>query len=333
MPDQKGHPLLSGGTIIPKDKIVTAEEAVRLIRDGATVATGGFVGIGFAEAIAIPIEKHFLDQGRPRDLTLVYAAGQGDGKGSGLNHFGHKGLVRRVIGGHWGLVPQAAETRHRQRDRGLQPAPGRHQPPVPRHRRRQAGHRDPRRHRHLRRSAPRRRQDQRRHDRGHRRDRDLGGEEYLFYKARPIDVAILRGTSADPDGNITMEKEALILEALAIATAARNSGGVVIVQVERIAESGSLNPRLVRIPGILVDCVVVAEPEHHWQTFGTAYNPAFSGEIRVPMRAIAPMEMGPRKIIARRAAFELRPTASSISASACRKVSPTSPTRSRHWDT
>jgi hypothetical protein len=86
VPDQKGHPLLSGGTIIPKDKIVTAEEAVRLIRDGATVATGGFVGIGFAEAIAIEIEKHFLEQGRPRDLTLMYAAGQGDGKESGLNH-------------------------------------------------------------------------------------------------------------------------------------------------------------------------------------------------------------------------------------------------------
>ena len=106
MPDQKGHPLLSGGKIIPKDKIVTAEEAVRLIRDGATVATGGFVGIGFAEAIAIQIEKHFLEQGRPRDLTLMYAAGQGDGKESGLNHLGHKGLVRRVIGGHWGLCPK-----------------------------------------------------------------------------------------------------------------------------------------------------------------------------------------------------------------------------------
>src|SRR3954466_2547960 len=88
MPEQKGHPLLSGGKISPKDKIVTAEEAVRLIRDGATVATGGFVGIGFPEAIAIQIEKHFLEYGRPRDLTLIYAAGQGNGKQSGLNHLG-----------------------------------------------------------------------------------------------------------------------------------------------------------------------------------------------------------------------------------------------------
>ena len=135
----------------------------------------------------------------------------------------------------------------------------------------------------------------------------IGGEEYLFYKAFPITVGIIRGTTADPDGNITMEREALTLEALAIAMAVRNSGGIVIVQVERLADSGSLNPRNVKIPGILVDCVVVAEkPEHHWQTFATPYSSAYSGEIRAPMSSIPAMEMSERKIIARRAAMELK---------------------------
>src|SRR5205814_3073875 len=109
------------------------------------------------------------------------------------------------------------------------------------------------------------------------------------------------------EGNLTMEKEALTLEALAIAMAAHNSGGIVIAQVERVAESGSLNPRQVKIPGILVDCVVVAKPENHWQTFGTQYNPAYSSEIRMRSGTLPPMPMSERKIIARRAALELRP--------------------------
>jgi propionate CoA-transferase len=133
------------------------------------------------------------------------------------------------------------------------------------------------------------------------------GNDYLAYKPFPINIAMLRGTTADTDGNITMEKEALTLEALAIATAARNSSGFVIVQVERVADRGTLNARQVKIPGIMVDCVVVSEPKHHWQTFGTEYDPSFSCEVKVPVQSLPPMEMGDRKIIARRAAFELIP--------------------------
>ena len=100
------HPLLLSEPVPQKGKIVSAEEAVRLVRNGDAIATGGFVGTGFAEGLAVALEQRFLETGTPRDLTLIYAAGQGDGKKQGLNHFGHEGLVARVIGGHWGLVPK-----------------------------------------------------------------------------------------------------------------------------------------------------------------------------------------------------------------------------------
>ncbi len=311
------HPLLASIRLAGMGKVVRGDEAVRLIRPGDTVGTSGFVGIGFAEGIAVALEEYFLAGGGkeksggegPRDLTLVYAAGQGDGKERGLNHLGHEGLVARVIGGHWGLVPKLQKLAVENKIEAYNLPQG-----VITHLFRDIAAAKPGT---LSRVGLGTFVDPR-HGGGKLNRRTtadlvelvtLGGQECLFYKAFPINVAIVRGTTADPEGNVTMEKEALTLEVLALAMAAHNSGGVVIVQVERLAESGSLNPRQVKIPGVLVDCVVVAKPEHHWQTFLEPYNPAFSAELKVPRNVIPAMAMSERKIIARRAALELQPNA------------------------
>ena len=296
------------------NKIVSAEDAVRLIHDGDTVATGGFAGVGFAEEIAVTIEKAFLESrsddpgtSSPRNLTLVFAAGQGDFATRGLNHLSHPGLVARAIGGHFGASPKLARMAVSGEMEAYNLPQG-----VISHLFRDIAAGKPG---HLSRVGLGTFVDPRLGG-GKVNERtqadlveliSLGGEEYLFYKSFPIDVTILRGTTADPEGNITMEREALTLDGLAMAMAARNSGGIVIVQVERIAASGTLNPRQVKIPGVLVDCVVVARPEYHQQTYQHAYNPAYAGEIRVPLDDLEVMPLSVRKVIARRAAMELRP--------------------------
>lgn len=292
--------------MMKRNKVISVDEAVQVILDNDVIATGGFIGTGFAEAVAIALEQRFLATGSPRNLTLVYAAGQGNGGDKGLNHLAHEGLLRRVIGGHWGLAPKLGKLALE----GKIEAYCLPQGVVSHLYRAIAGHKpgvlttvglqtfvDPR-------------------LEGGKMNSittediievvTLRGKEYLFYHAFPINVTIVRGTTADQEGNITMEHEPLTLDSLAMATAAKNSGGIVIVQVERITTSHVLSPREVQIPGVMVDAVVVAPPELHMQTFGEVYNPSYTGEIKVDRSQIQPLPLNERKIIARRAAMFLQ---------------------------
>jgi propionate CoA-transferase len=288
-----------------KNKIVTTDEAMAIVRDGDTVAFSGFVGSGTPEELIAGLERRFVETGAPRDLTLLFAAAPGDGKERGLNRLAREGLVKRAVGGHWSLVPKLSAMAVAGKIEAYNLPLG----TLTQLFRDIAGHRagtltkvglrtfvDPR-------------------QQGGRinanttedlvRVMAIDGEEWLFYRAFPVSVAFLRGTTADLAGNITMEREALTLDNLALAMAAKNSNGFVIAQVERVCAPGALNPRQVQIPGVLVDCVVVAKPEHHHQTYATVYSPAYSGELRAPLDSLAPMAFDERKVIARRCAFDL----------------------------
>lgn len=269
------------------------------------MTTSGFVGIGVPDELLAAVETRFLDTGHPRNLSLVFAAGQGDGKERGLNRLGYEGLLSKVIGGHWGLIPKVAKLATEGKIQGWNLPQG----CISQLYRDIAAGKpgmlskvgletfvDPR------------------QGGGAINDIstepqveliELRGEEMLFYPAQKLTVALLRGTTADEAGNITMEREALTMDNLAQAMAVKNSGGVVIVQVERVARAHTLPARDVQIPGIFVDAVVVAKPENHLQTYSTAFSHAFTNRVRPPEGEIPAMSLDARKVIARRCAFEL----------------------------
>jgi len=288
-------------------KVISADQAAALIKDGATLGASALLISGWPEELAIAIEKRFLEIGHPAGLTVVHGSGIGDWKTRGMQHFAHPGLVKRWIGGHTGVAPAMGKMILDGGCEGYNLPQG----VICQLWREIAAHRpglitkiglgtfvDPR------------------LEGGKMNSKttedlvkviQLEGQEWLYYPPLKVDVAVIRGTVADEDGNLTEDLEGALLECLPLAQAAKNSGGIVIAEVSYVAKSSSLHPKRVRVPGVLIDRLVISKEEHHWQAAGTRFNPAFSGDIRVPMDAMPPMPLDERCIIGRRAAMELAP--------------------------
>jgi propionate CoA-transferase len=287
-----------------KDKILKAEDAVSLIKDGAHVAIHGSGG-GVCEPTLLlrSLGEYYRQTGSPKGITIVHSTGIGDREGGGLDHLALPGLVKRDIAGHFGMSPKmgelilAGEVEAYNFPQGVLShmfhAVAAKTPGVIT----KIGlntYVDPR------------------LEGGKANDIttedlvqviELNGEEWLFWPRFNFDVAFVRGTTADLNGNITNEEDGPMLEATAIAQAVKNSGGIVIAQVKYLAQTGSLNPQHVRIPGIYVDHIVV-DPEQK-QTCLHSYEPAFAGHVKAPLERMEPLPLGPKKVIARRAAKEL----------------------------
>lgn len=285
-------------------QFLSATAAADLLRSGhSVVVSGSGGGHGVPELVLEAIEARYLKEGMPRDLCLIHVVGIGDRVSKGAARFVHEGMLKRSITSALIDSPVLIDLVLKNRIESYTLPQG----VLSQMMREIAAGRpglitktglhtfiDPR-------------QQGARQSESARENivelMQIDGEEWLRFRPFPIDVAILRGTTADEDGNITMEHEAIPGEMLSTAQAARRSGGIVIVQVQRTAKAGQLSARQVKIPGILVDYVVV-DPEQR-QTYATRYDPSYSGELRVPLESIPPLPFGHRKVVARRAAMEL----------------------------
>jgi propionate CoA-transferase len=286
-------------------KIITAQEAAMLIQDGVTIGASTQGLSGWAEEIAIAVEERFQQSGHPRDITLVHSCTCGDYKKRGTTHLGHEGLTKRLICGHTFTSPNMINLIEKNKiECYLLP-----QGVICQLWRAIAGKKigvitsvglgtfvDPR-------------IDGAKITSITKEDLvsviEINGQEQLLYKPFPIDVALIRGTVADENGNLNMDNESVIMEALPLAMAAKNSGGIVIAQAHDLAMAGTLHPKNIKVPGTLIDYVVIAKPENHHQTQQTYYSPVLAGHIKVPMTGIPKIALDARKIIGRRATLEL----------------------------
>jgi len=289
-----------------KVKILTAEEAASFVEDGMTVASSGFVGSAIPESLIKALEKRFLETGSPKNLTYFYASSQGNRDGRGGDHFAHKGMTKRVIAGHYNTAPALGRCILNNEIEAYNLPQG----TLSQLCRDIAAHKigtithvglntfvDPRK-------------------QGGKLNEitkedlvevvEILGQEKLLYKAFPIHIAFLRGSYADELGNVTMEREVGTHEVTALAQAAKNSGGKVFVQVEKIVKAGTLDPRLVKIPRIYVDAVVISDPCDHQQSYNHEFDPSLTGEIVVPVDILEAPPLSAKKVIGRRAAMELR---------------------------
>lgn len=285
-------------------KIMTADEAVMMVEDGMTVSTNGFVACDLPEELSSALEQRFLNTGSPKNLTYFYAAGQGNRDGSGADHFAHEGMTSTVIAGHYNMAPKLGELIMQNKIKAYNLPQGTLSQLYRDIAAKKLGtlthvglytFADPR------------------VEGGKLNDIttedivevvNLCGEERLLYKSIPVDVAFIRATYADEQGNITMEHECCTAEATAIAQAAKNSGGKVIVQVEKVVQD--VDPKLVKVPGIYVDAVVVTQnKENHTQCVGCEYDGSMTGDFRIPLGSLEYPALSPKKIIGRRAAMEL----------------------------
>lgn len=290
-------------------KVVTGEEAVGRIKNGDTVATGGFTTTNLPWELFHALRNRFLKTGKPRDLTIIQPAGQSGGKEVGFDLLGIEGLIRKMIFTHSGKAPTISDLIMNNKIIAYCLPQG-----VISQMFRDIAAKKPYliTHTGLYTFVDPRVNGGKVNDITKKEEDivklvEVDGKEYLLYKTFPVDFALIRGTTSDEKGNISMEKEGVTLENLSIAQATKNSGGTVAVQVEKVIE-GLLPGRTVKIPGILVDYVVVAsKPEYGWQTVRISHDPAISGEARVPPSAVAPRPLDERKVIGRRAAMEIKP--------------------------